>query len=89
LSWERRDHGLFVAFAPYDKPQIAVSVVVEHGGGSSAATPIARDVALQALYKGDPPLDAYPSKDRARIKEQQERLSRLRRRADGEGQSRA
>ncbi|UZD90101.1 penicillin-binding protein 2 [Cognatishimia activa] len=76
LPWERRDHGLFVNFAPYDDPQIAVAVVVEHGGGSKAATPIARDITLQALYKGDPPLDAYPSKDRNRIKSQQERLRR-------------
>ncbi|MFW2588957.1 penicillin-binding protein 2 [Sagittula sp. SSi028] len=77
--WEDRDHALFVNFAPYDAPQIAVSVVVEHGvGGSKTAAPIGRDVTLQALYKGDPPLDAYPSKDRARIKEQQERLARAR-----------
>jgi len=39
------DHGLFVAFAPADDPQIAVAVVVEHGGsGSTAAAPVARDV---------------------------------------------
>ena len=76
LPWERRDHGLFVNFAPYNDPRIAVAVVVEHGGGSKAATPIARDITLQALYNGDPPLDAYPSKDRNRIKSQQERLRR-------------
>ncbi|MEE2944252.1 MAG: penicillin-binding protein 2 [Pseudomonadota bacterium] len=74
LPWERRDHGLFVNFAPYNDPRIAVAVVVEHGGGSKAASPIARDITLQALYDGDPPLDAYPSKDRNRIKSQQERL---------------
>ncbi|MEE3069876.1 MAG: extracellular solute-binding protein, partial [Pseudomonadota bacterium] len=56
LPWERRDHALFVDFAPYDKPKIAVAVVVEHGGGgSTAAAPIARDVTLQALFKGTPP----------------------------------
>lgn len=35
-----RDHALFVAFAPYDKPEIAVAVVVEHGehGGSVAGS---------------------------------------------------
>ncbi|MGH1464298.1 MAG: penicillin-binding protein 2 [Cognatishimia sp.] len=76
LPWERRDHGLFVNFAPYDDPQIAVAVIIEHGGGSSAATPVARDITLQALYDGDPPLEAYPRKDRARIKAQQERLRR-------------
>ncbi|TNF18023.1 MAG: penicillin-binding protein 2 [Rhodobacteraceae bacterium] len=78
LPWERRDHGLFVNFAPADAPRIAVAAVVEHGGGSGAAAPIARDVTLQALYGGDPPLDAYPRADRARIKAQQERLARER-----------
>ena len=44
LPWKERDHALFVAFAPYDNPRFAVSVVVEHGGGgSSVAAPIARD----------------------------------------------
>ena len=78
LPWNRRDHALYVNFAPYDTPKIAVSVVVEHGGGgSSAAAPIARDVTLQALYNGDPPLDAYPQKDRGRIQTQQERLREM------------
>ncbi|GAA6164108.1 penicillin-binding protein 2 [Pelagimonas sp. KU-00592-HH] len=75
LPWERRDHALFVNFAPYDNPRIAVAVVVEHGGGgSTAAAPIARDITLQALHGGMPPLDAYPTKDRKRIEEQQKRL---------------
>ena len=38
-----RDHALFVGFAPLDKPRIAVSVIVENGGGgSSTAAPVAR-----------------------------------------------
>jgi penicillin-binding protein 2 len=75
LPWERRDHALFVSFAPYDNPKYAVAVVVEHGGGGSkAAAPVARDIMLQALYEGTPPLDAYPAGDRERIKEQQKRL---------------
>ncbi|MEP1355557.1 MAG: penicillin-binding protein 2 [Tateyamaria sp.] len=75
LPWERRDHALFVNYAPYDNPKYAVAVVVEHGGGGSrAAAPIARDVTLQALAGGDPPLEAYPTKDRERIREQQEKL---------------
>jgi len=45
LEKRLRDHALFVAFAPADDPQIAVSVIVENGeGGSSVAAPIARDV---------------------------------------------
>lgn len=75
LPWERRDHALFVSFAPYDKPRYAVSVLVEHGGGgSTAAAPIARDVMLQALAGGEPPLEAYPTGDRDRIREQQRKL---------------
>lgn len=40
VAYEHRDHALFVAFAPFDKPEVAVAVVVEHGehGGGAAAT---------------------------------------------------
>lgn len=66
--WNRRNHALYVAFAPETAPRIAVSVVVEHGGGGSAvAAPIARDIALYALHGGMPPLSAYPQAQRNRI----------------------
>ncbi len=79
LPWNRRDHALFVNFAPYDTPKYAVSVVVEHGGGGSrAAAPIARDITLQALFGGPPPLETYPAGDRERIEAQQERLRNMR-----------
>ena len=40
-----RDHSLFVAFAPAEKPTIAIAVMVENGGhGSSVAAPMARRV---------------------------------------------
>ena len=43
--WKKRDHALFVGYAPASKPKYSISVVVEHGGsGSSVAAPIARDV---------------------------------------------
>jgi len=42
--WKYRDHGHFISFAPFDNPRYACAVVVEHGGGSGAAYPIARDV---------------------------------------------
>ncbi|SMY08816.1 penicillin-binding protein 2 [Flavimaricola marinus] len=75
LPWERRDHALWVNFAPFDNPRYAVAVIVEHGGGgSTAAAPIGRDITLQALYDGEPPLSAYPSNVRGRIAEQQERI---------------
>lgn len=65
LPWNRRDHALFVAFAPHDDPRFAISVVVEHGGGGSrAAAPIGRDIMLRALYGALPPLSAYPAHQR-------------------------
>ncbi len=89
LPWERRDHALWVNFAPYDAPRFAVAVVVEHGGGgSTAAAPIGRDITLQALYDGLPPLEAYPSNLRGRIREQQERIEE-RLSAAGNGLNRA
>jgi penicillin-binding protein 2 len=42
--WKHRDHGHFICFAPFDKPRYACAVVIEHGGGSGAAYPVARDV---------------------------------------------
>jgi len=75
LPWERRDHALYVCYAPHDKPRYAVAVVVEHGGGgSTAAAPIARDIMLQALYDGTPPLTAYPDGQQRLIREQQQTL---------------
>ncbi len=68
LPWERRDHALFVGYAPYDAPKYAVSVVVEHGGGGSlAAAPIARDIILRAMSDGLPSLEAYPQDQRGRM----------------------
>lgn len=47
----QRDHAWFVAFAPCDKPEVALSVLVEHGGhGGAAAAPIARR-AIEAYMK--------------------------------------
>lgn len=40
-----RDHAWFVAYAPFEDPQISIVVLVEHGGfGASAAAPIAKKV---------------------------------------------
>ena len=35
-------HGVFVAYAPAEDPQIAIAVVIEHGGSGSAVIPVAR-----------------------------------------------
>lgn len=49
VAWKFRDHGLFVSFAPVDNPRYAAAVVIEHGGGSGSAYPVARDV-MTFLY---------------------------------------
>lgn len=44
------EHALFIGFAPFDNPEIAVAVLVENVGyGSTHAAPIARDVILGYL----------------------------------------
>lgn len=50
-----RDHALFIAFAPFDDPAIAVAVIIENGSsGSRVAAPIARTVMDQYLgYRDD------------------------------------
>jgi penicillin-binding protein 2 len=54
---ELRDHAWFIAFAPAESPQLAVAVLVEHGGfGSRSAAPVARQV-----------FDAYFESERVRL----------------------
>lgn len=51
--YDRRSHSWFAAFAPADNPQLAIVVLVEHGGyGGKYAAPIAIQVLQDAL--GDP-----------------------------------
>jgi penicillin-binding protein 2 len=50
IAMQHRDHALFVAYAPAEKPEIAMAILVENGGhGASAAAPIARKVMDQYL----------------------------------------
>ncbi|MCG8490309.1 MAG: penicillin-binding protein 2 [Sneathiellales bacterium] len=61
--WEEREHALFVAYAPFDEPRYAVSVIVEHGGsGSKVAAPIASDLLKEALR-----LDPVRNKTRSKF----------------------
>ena len=54
LTWEERDHALFVAFVPANDPRYAVAAIIEHGGGGGAsAAPLVRDC-IEAV------LEAYP-----------------------------
>ena len=51
LSEMQKDHAWFVSYAPYEKPEIALAVLVEHGGhGGGAAAPIAKR-AIEAYLK--------------------------------------
>jgi len=53
--YSHRDHAWFVAFAPYEKPEVAVSVIIEHGGhGGHTAAPIAREI-LKTYFSHYPP----------------------------------
>ena len=52
LPWRRRDHALFVGYAPVHAPRYACAVIVEHGGGgSSTAAPIVRDILLRTQQR--------------------------------------
>ena len=45
VAYKHRDHAWFTSFAPAEDPEIAVTVLVEHGGhGGSAAAPVAKKV---------------------------------------------
>ncbi len=52
LPWEERPHALFICFAPYDAPQYAISVVIEHGNAAAeVAAPVARDIMMDTLRR--------------------------------------
>ncbi len=51
------DNGVFVAFAPFDNPQIAIAIVVEHGNSGGDVAPIAKaifDYYFNVSYEGTP-----------------------------------
>lgn len=47
------DHSIFVAFAPFDKPEIAISVVLEHGNSGFSAGSIVRDIMDAYFFSGE------------------------------------
>ena len=54
IAEEHKDHAWFVAYAPSEAPQIAVSVIVEHGEhGSTAAAPVAQEIIKAYLEKAE------------------------------------
>ena len=55
-SSNKPNHAWFTGFAPYDKPQIVITILIEQGGeGSSVAVPIAREV-LEWYFSNKVPL---------------------------------
>ena len=52
LEWNKRNHGLFVGYAPLDAPKYAVCVITEHSGGSGPAARTCAAV-MKTLLQGD------------------------------------
>jgi penicillin-binding protein 2 len=66
MALKFRDHAWFVAYAPFEDPQISIAVLVEHGGfGAAAAAPIAKKVIEKYLNLVSQP----PSKMTERTKD--------------------
>ena len=58
LKKELRDHAWFTAYAPYENPQIIVSIILENaGGGSSNAAPVVRQIMDYYLNKRLPEIE--------------------------------
>jgi penicillin-binding protein 2 len=58
LAYLNRDHAWFVSYAPVENPQIAIVVLVEHGGhGASAAAPLAKKVIEKYIALQNQPAD--------------------------------
>lgn len=59
IPYKYRDHAWFTCYAPAEKPEIAVTVMIEHGKhGGSAAAPVARKVLMK--YFNIPEKDTPP-----------------------------
>lgn len=87
LAKNLHDHSLYTAFAPADRPRIAIAIVVENGGfGSASAAPIARK-ALDYYLLGKRPTDK-PVETMLAIKEEvieTRALSEVKAEAEAEG----
>lgn len=61
VAEHHRDHSLFIAFAPADKPRIAIAAIVENGGfGAAAAAPLVRQALDYYLLGKKPEIKAAP-----------------------------
>jgi penicillin-binding protein 2 len=68
MPYKDRHHGIFVGYAPFDNPKVAVAVVVEHGcHGSSAAAPVVRDIITTYMKKYMPDVHKKNSERQRRV----------------------
>lgn len=80
LKKKLHDHSLFVSFAPWNKPKIALAVVVEHaGGGSKVAAPLARKILDAYLVPEEKEAQKENNHDKNKSKYKQRGRSKLRR----------
>lgn len=78
MPYKDRHHGIFVGYAPFDNPKVAVAAVVEHGcHGSSAAAPVVRDVITTYMKKYMPDVHKQNSERQKKIYRRQ--LEKIRR----------
>jgi penicillin-binding protein 2 len=54
LPWHKRDHALFVAYAPVSQPRYAIATVIEHGGGGGAVAAPASRAIMDLVMARDP-----------------------------------
>jgi len=67
VEYKHRDHAWFTSFAPAERPEIAVTVLVEHGGhGGSAAAPVAKKV-MEEYFAKKEELKAKAGKEQASL----------------------
>ena len=75
MPYKYRDHAWFTSFAPAEKPEIVVTVLVEHGGhGGSAAAPIAKKVLERYFAKKNEPETEKETNSQASLIEKKETL---------------
>jgi len=68
-SENKRDNAMFIAFAPFDKPEIVIAVAIENvakGGGATNAAPVARQVMDQ--YFGDRVITSQTHRAKVKVK---------------------
>jgi len=65
IPYQFRDHAWFIAFAPFEKPEVAVAVLMEHGGhGGASAAPVAKKL-LKAYFEYYPPIESIEKAEAA------------------------